>query len=181
MNTSSTVLFSRCSLKCIAPSAAPKLYPAGEPSFVIECKGSRFVQQRGCVRDRRNFPSAAEFAWDPGAISALSSLISGSRQCTTRLQIQFEEHPNLGKGLLCRLDLPLHLTDAETFRLAISLNQMEFTAENWPPFLGAWTAMPQSWYPTFVSFWPNLFANAVDRNDYDVDGRPSASFAGVAT
>jgi hypothetical protein len=104
----------------------------------------------------------AEFAWDPGAISALSSLISGSRQCTTRLQIQFEEHPSLGKGLLCRLDLPLHLMDAEVFRLAAGLNQMEFTAENWPPFLGAWTSMPKSGYPTFVSFWPSLFANVID-------------------
>ena len=104
----------------------------------------------------------AEFPWDPGAVSALTSLITGSRKCTSLLQVQCEKHPSLGKGLLCRVDLPLHLTDTEAFRLSTSLNQMEFAAEDWPPFLGAWTSMPESGSPTFVGFWPDFFAKVID-------------------
>jgi hypothetical protein len=59
------------------------------------------------------------------------------------------------------LDLPLNLNDDEAFKLAIELNNMEFTAADWPPFLGAWTSKPGSGRPTFVSFWPNCFAKVI--------------------
>lgn len=113
--------------------------------------------------DEHGFTS--EFPWDAGAISAAESLIKGpqgrSRKRTSLLQIRCEEHPSLGKGLFCRLDLPLNLTDADAFKLATILNRVESTAEDWPPFLGAWTSKPKSGRPTFVSFWPNMFAKAI--------------------
>jgi hypothetical protein len=103
----------------------------------------------------------AEFAWDPGAFSAMEALLGKRRKRTSLLRIECMEHPKLGKGLFCRLDLPLNLTDAEAFKLAVDLNKMESTAVDWPPFLGAWTSMPGSGCPTFVSFWPNCFAKVI--------------------
>lgn len=88
--------------------------------------------------------------------------MNGSPRRTTLLQLACGEHPSLGNGLFCRLDLPLNLSDAEAYKLARSLNQMEFTAEDWPPLLGAWTSQAKSGRPTFVSFWPNLFARMID-------------------
>jgi CheY-like chemotaxis protein len=104
----------------------------------------------------------AEFPWDPGAFSAVETLIGKRRKRTSLLRMECMEHPNLGKGLFCRLDLPLDLKDDEAFRLAIELNKMEFTAADWPPFLGAWTSKPGSGRPTFVSFWPNCFAKIIN-------------------
>jgi hypothetical protein len=103
----------------------------------------------------------AEFPWDPGAFSAVETFLGKSRKRTSLLRIECMEHPNLGKGLFCRLDLPLNLSDAEVFKLAVELNKMEFTAADWPPFLGAWTSKPGSGRPTFVSFWPNCFAKVI--------------------
>jgi hypothetical protein len=103
----------------------------------------------------------AEFPWDPGAFSAVESLLGKPRKRTSLFRIECSEHPNLGKGLFCRLELPLSLSDADAFRLAIELNKMEFAAADWPPLLGAWTSMPGSGRPTFVSFWPNCFAKAI--------------------
>jgi hypothetical protein len=103
----------------------------------------------------------AELPWDPGAFSAVETLLGKRRKRTSLLRIERTEHPNLGKGLFCRLDLPLNLSDAEAFKLAIELNRMEFGAADWPPFLGAWTSKPGSGHPTFVSFWPNCFAKVI--------------------
>jgi hypothetical protein len=103
----------------------------------------------------------SEIPWDPGAISATQNLMTGSKKRTSLLHIHREEHPNLGKGLFCRLDLPLKLNDSDAFKLATTLNQTESTAEDWPPFLGAWTSKPKSGRPTFVSFWPNMFAKVI--------------------
>jgi hypothetical protein len=103
----------------------------------------------------------AEFAWDPGAVSAVENLLKKWRKRTSLLRISCEEHPSLGKGLFCKLDLPLNLNDAEAFKLAIKLNEMESAAQDWPPFLGAWTSKPKSGRPTFVSFWPNFLSKAI--------------------
>jgi CheY-like chemotaxis protein len=103
----------------------------------------------------------AEFAWDPGAVSAVENLLKRSQKRTSLLRISCEEHPSLGKGLFCRLELPLNLSDAEAFKLAIKLNEMESAAQDWPPFLGAWTSKPKSGRPTFVSFWPNFLSKAI--------------------
>jgi hypothetical protein len=103
----------------------------------------------------------AEFPWDAGAFSAVETFAGKSRKRTSLLRIERTEHPTLGHGLFCRLDLPLDLTDTEAFKLAIELNKMEFTAAEWPPFLGAWTSKPGSGRPTFVSFWPNCFAKVI--------------------
>jgi CheY-like chemotaxis protein len=103
----------------------------------------------------------AEFPWDLGAVSAIDNLLGKRRKRTSMLRIECMEHPNLGKGLFCRLDLPLNLSDAEAFKLAIELNKMECTAADWPPFLGAWTSKPGSGRPTYVSFWPNCFSKVV--------------------
>jgi CheY-like chemotaxis protein len=103
----------------------------------------------------------AEFAWDVGAGSAIENLLGKRRKRTSLLRIECMEHPNLGKGLFCRLELPLNLSDAEAFKLAIELNKMECTAADWPPFLGAWTSKPGSGRPTYVSFWPNYFSKVV--------------------
>jgi hypothetical protein len=103
----------------------------------------------------------AEFPFDHGAISAGDVLNEGFSKRTSLLQIQREEHPNLGEGLLCRLELPLLVEDSEARRLAMSLNRMEATTDDWPPFLGAWTSRPKSGRPTFVSFWSDSFANKI--------------------
>ena len=103
----------------------------------------------------------AEFPWDPGAVSAVENLLKRWRKRTSLLRISCEEHPSLGKGLFCKLDLPLNLNDAEAFKLAIKLNEMESAAQDWPPFLGAWTSKPKSGRPTFVSFWPNFLSKAI--------------------
>jgi hypothetical protein len=103
----------------------------------------------------------AEFPWDPGAVTAVESFLGKSRKRTSLLRIECIEHPTLGRGLFCRLDLPLNLSDTAAFKLAIELNKMEFTAADWPPFLGAWTSKPESGRPTFVSFWPNCFAKVI--------------------
>jgi hypothetical protein len=70
----------------------------------------------------------AEFAWDPGAFSAIQTLLGKPRKRTSLLRIERTEHPSLGRGLFCRLDLPLNLSDGEAFKLAIELNKMETTA-----------------------------------------------------
>lgn len=103
----------------------------------------------------------AEFPWNPGAVAAVETFLGRSRKRTSLLRIECMEHPALGQGLFCRLDLPLNLSDTDAFRLAIELNKMEFTAADWPPFLGAWTSKPESGHPTFVSFWPNCFAKVI--------------------
>jgi len=105
----------------------------------------------------------AEFPWDPGAFSTgLDSPLAGPTKRTSLLQIERAEHPNVGKGLFCRLDLPLQLTDSEAFTIATNLNRVESTADDWPPFLGAWTSKPGSGRPTFVSFWSDSFAQMID-------------------
>ena len=125
-------------------------------------RAASMLEARGAFVNADEGGLTAEFPWDPGAITALASLTTGSRKCTSLLRIQFEEHPSLGKGLFCRLDLPLNVSDAEAYKLASSLNQMESTAEDWPPLLGAWTSKAKSGHPTFVSFWPNLFSTVID-------------------
>jgi hypothetical protein len=120
------------------------------------------LEARGAFVNADESGLTAEFPWDPGAITALESLIKGAPKRTTLVQLTRSEHPSLGRGLFCRLDLPLNLSDAEAYKLAGSLNQMEFTAEDWPPLLGAWTSQSKSGYPTFVSFWPNLSAGVID-------------------
>jgi hypothetical protein len=125
-------------------------------------RSASMLKARGAFVNTDERGLTAEFPWDPGAITAIESLITRSRKCTSLLQIQCEEHPSLGKGLFCRLDLPLNLSDAEAYKLASCLNQMEFTAEDWPPLLGAWTSQPKSGRPTFVSFWPNMFSTVID-------------------
>jgi hypothetical protein len=125
-------------------------------------RAASMLEARGAFVNVDESGLTAEFPWDPGAITALESLTTRSRKCTSLLQIHCEEHPSLGKGLLCRLDLPLNLNDADAYKLANSLNQMEYSAEDWPPLLGAWTSRPKSGHPTFVSFWPNLFSSVID-------------------
>ena len=100
---------------------------------------------------------SAEFAWEPGAISMLQAPQFG-RGCTSLLRIECGEHPSLGKGVFCRLDLPSRMSDDEANNLANTLNRMESIAEDWP-LLGAWTAQKGSGNPTFVSFWPNMFSS----------------------
>jgi len=142
--------------------------PLPKSSLDGEWKPASFSRAASMLEAKGGFINAdergltAEFPWDPGAITALESLATGSRKCTSLLQISCAEHPSLGKGLFCRLDLPLNLSDAEAYKLASSLNQMESTAEDWPPLLGAWTSKSKSGHPTFVSFWPNLFSTVID-------------------
>lgn len=120
---------------------------------LLKARGA-FVNADGCGL-------TAEFAWDPGAISAMESLTTGSKKRTSLLRMSCDEHPHLGKGLLCRLNLPLSLHTAEANKLASSLNHMESSAADWPPLLGAWTSNPDSGGPTYVSFWPNMFSKMI--------------------
>ena len=46
----------------------------------------------------------AEFPWDPDAFSAVETLLGKRRKRTSLLRMECMEHPNLGKGLFCRLD-----------------------------------------------------------------------------
>jgi hypothetical protein len=103
----------------------------------------------------------AEFPWDPGAVSAFKNLTHGTAERTSLLRIERSEHPCLGNGLSCRLDLPLQLTDSDAFKHAVALNRTECEAIDGPPFMGAWTSKPGSGRPTFVSFWPNYLSHAI--------------------
>jgi hypothetical protein len=124
-------------------------------------RATSMLREAGVFSNGDKDSLTAEFAWDPGAVSAVENLFKRWRKRTSLLQISCEEHPSLGKGLFCRLDLPLNLSDAEAFKLAIKLNEMESAAQDWPPFLGAWTSKPKSGSPTFVSFWPNFLSKAI--------------------
>jgi len=61
-------------------------------------------------------------------------------------------HPWLGNGLAIVLKLPrcCELADAE--RLVNQLNWWEWCALESPPFVGAWTCLPEKGEPVFMTF-----------------------------
>jgi hypothetical protein len=149
-------------------SPVPKAQPLPDCSADGVWKPMQFIRATSLLNKSGIFANGdergltAEFPWDLGEISVgTGTLVPGERRRTSLLQIHCEEHPSLGKGLFCRLDLPLNLSDDDAFSLAIRLNRMESTVADWPPLLGAWTSRPNSGRPTFVSFWPNIFARVI--------------------
>jgi len=145
-------------------SKAPRLDSAAEGRWdpTSFSQAAAMLNRSGAFANGDGTGLTAEFPWDVGAFSAgLDSLAAGPTKRTSRLQIERAEHPNLGMGIFCRLDLPLQLDDSEASRLAMSFNRMEATAEDWPPLLGAWTSKPKSGRPTFVSFWSDSFAKVI--------------------
>jgi hypothetical protein len=143
-------------------------------------RAAAMLKESGASAHSDNDSLTAKFPWDPKSAPFIESYPTGSMKRTSLMQTFIEsfttgsmkgkslmqihcyKHPNLGKGLFCKLDLPMNLSDPELFELAIKLNHMEYTAEDWPPFLGAWTSMPKTGRLTFVNFWPNMFVKRID-------------------
>jgi hypothetical protein len=79
-----------------------------------------------------------------------------------------EPHPWLGNGLAVVLKLPKCCERADTERLVNQLNWWEWCALDGPPFVGAWTCLPEQGEPLFMTFiadeaWhPQLVGSLVD-------------------
>ena len=92
----------------------------------------------------------AEFAWEPGAVSA----ITGDR--TSLLQMDSAtRHPTAGNGLVFRLVLPVSGDWEELAKHATNLNLLEIDGIDIPPGFGAWSVIPQVQGVGYTGFWPN--------------------------
>jgi hypothetical protein len=103
-----------------------------------------------------------EFPWDPGAISSLFDLLYGgsvvgneSRRTSLCQLTMRETHPNLGRGLLVTLQLPIGFANDEQLAAAVTkLNRIEYGCIDAVPFMGAWCIGPTH-TPAFSTFLPN--------------------------
>lgn len=123
-----------------------------------------FAQSKGFVATASPGGFGVEFEWDPGAISALHNLLSEgldykwseSQTRTALCQIlTTEKHPNLGRGLLASLRLPLNFSSQEQLVKVVTwLNRFEASSYDMPPLFGAWCIGPQNTV-AFVCFVQN--------------------------
>jgi hypothetical protein len=75
---------------------------------------------------------------------------------TSLLQVATDQpHPSLGNGMLVRLSLPEHVTDADGGAWANEMNRREIVSLTRAHFLGGWVVAEGT--PTFVTFYPNAF------------------------
>ena len=109
------------------------------------------LEDRGACASTGPTGLTAEFAWEPGAVSAMLG------QRTSLLRIRSDEsHPLAGNGLFYRLDLPPDFDEEEAKSWAARLNRIEAESIDTPPFLGAWTTRTGSRTLSFAGFWPNV-------------------------
>jgi hypothetical protein len=91
----------------------------------------------------------AEFPLDEGAAAG------GSRTALWELSTK-EPHPEIGGGLVCLLQLPHRVTDANRLDdVVIQMNRLEMAPDNLPPHFGAWCAGKLGNNVAYVSFLPN--------------------------
>ena len=92
----------------------------------------------------------AEFAWEPGAVSAMTG------DQTSLLQMNSTTtHPTAGNGLVFRLVLPVSGDERELAMCANKLNVLEIDGIDIPPGFGAWSVIPQFQGVGYTGFWPN--------------------------
>ncbi len=92
----------------------------------------------------------AEFAWEPGAVSAMTG------DQTSLLQMENTvTHPTAGNGLVFRLVLPDSGNTEELVEQATRLNLLEIDGIDMPPGFGAWAVLPQFQGVGYTGFWPN--------------------------
>lgn len=84
----------------------------------------------------------SEFAWGPNRTSMMNAVLN-------------QPHPQLGNGVLIRLNLPLSFDRTKATRIAGHLNQMEAISMNRAHQLGAW-CVGASETVVYVSFLPNI-------------------------
>lgn len=66
-----------------------------------------------------------------------------------------EAHPNLGSGLLYKLELPIRYSEGQLIELSIKMNEDDFAAPDAPPMIGAWTGILERNSLVYTGFWPN--------------------------
>ena len=92
----------------------------------------------------------AEFAWEPGAVSAMTG------DQTSLLQFDNSvTHPTAGNGLAFRLVLPISGSAEELAVQANKLNLLEIDGIDIPPGFGAWSVLPRFHGVGYTGFWPN--------------------------
>jgi prepilin signal peptidase PulO-like enzyme (type II secretory pathway) len=88
------------------------------------------------------------------------ALIAGRAETTLLTASTTERHPQLGSGLLLRLELPLNLTQQDCADATWTLNSLEASEETHTHALGAWSigpaapGRPDTYSAVFVSFVP---------------------------
>ena len=92
----------------------------------------------------------AEFAWEPGAVSAMTGDQTSLLQMNSTIR-----HPTAGNGLVFRLVLPVSGDEEELVRQATKLNLLEIDGIDMPPGFGAWAVLPQFQGIGYTGFWPN--------------------------
>jgi hypothetical protein len=111
---------------------------------------SSMLRQRGLLATDDETGLTAEFPWAPGAVTAVL------HHRTSLFRLKAAQHPFLGNGLLCRLELPACCEPAEAAAVSAAMNISEATATDAPPFFGAWHPVPDAGRIAYVSFQPNL-------------------------
>jgi hypothetical protein len=113
-------------------------------------RAEEMLRDNGIYANASETGLAAEFPWEPHAVSA----IAGDR--TSLLQFKSDvTHPTAGNGLAFRLALPVSGGKAELHALADTLNELEITGVDVPPAFGAWAYLPQLRSVAYTGFWPN--------------------------
>jgi len=119
-----------------------------------------FEEAATILRSRRYFANAgqarltAEFPWEDGAVSAANG------HATNLLTYSgLEQHPTLGRGLFCKLELYPRFPSELVAELANSLNAFERDAVNAAPLFGAWCLTDRTGGLAYVEFWPNYLHN----------------------
>ena len=109
------------------------------------------LRERGVYANASETGLAAEFPWEPGAMTAALGESTSLLRLSTR-----QPHPWAGNGLFTRLDLPLSFaSEEEGWLAACRLNHAEVEGFDLPPFIGSWCYVPWDDTLTFASFWPN--------------------------
>ena len=108
------------------------------------------MEQAGIFCNAGDNGLTAEFAWDAGAVSA----VTGERTSLMRFENDVT-HPTAGNGLRFALYLPISADESHLHTLAIELNNVEIYGTDVPPCFGAWAVSPDGRSLVFQGFWPN--------------------------
>jgi len=128
-----------------------------------------FSDQYGHVGSTGGCAYTVEFPWDPGARTRM--LVDGDARHrlqermhltddeldilagrTSLLTIHPETHPLVGRGLQCKLEIPLPADEPASAAIIAELNRWELSGSDLPPHIGAWCTGPRSM--AYVSFVP---------------------------